>query len=40
MYFPENLIKIMITAALACIAIGAVILIALLIIDIRNKKLW
>jgi hypothetical protein len=40
MYFPERLISILIIAALACIAVGAVILIVLLINDLRNKKLW
>jgi len=40
MYFPEKLISIMIVTALAMIAVGAVALIILLIIDIRNKKIW
>jgi preprotein translocase subunit Sss1 len=40
MYFPEKFISTMIIAALAFIAVGAIILIVLLIHDIRNKKLW
>lgn len=40
MYFPENFISIMITVALAYIAVGVLIMIVLLINDIRNKKLW
>lgn len=40
MYFPEKLISTIILAALACIAVGAVVLIILLIDDLRNNKLW
>ncbi len=40
MYFPEQLINIIIVAALAFIGIGAISLIILLIHDIRNNKLW
>lgn len=40
MYFPEKLISLMIIAALAFIAVGAIVLIVLLIVDIRKKSLW
>lgn len=40
MYFPEKLISMIIMAALALIGVGAIVLIVLLIIDLRNKRLW
>jgi len=40
MYFPEKLLSILIVTALICIAVGAVVLIALVIDDVRKDKLW
>ena len=40
MYFPEKFISTLIMAALACIAIGALTLIILMIDDVRKNKLW
>jgi hypothetical protein len=40
MYFTETLVGSMITGSLIFISVTVVVLVALLIMDIKNKKLW
>jgi hypothetical protein len=40
MYFSETLVDSMITGSLIFISVAVVVLVTLLIMDIKNKKLW
>lgn len=40
MYFPEIFLSILIVVALVGISVAAIVLVALLIKDIKSKKLW
>ncbi|GAA0549778.1 hypothetical protein GCM10009415_34640 [Chitinophaga japonensis] len=40
MYFTESFVSVMIIGALILISIAVIVLLALLITDIKNKKLW
>jgi|GEM_PF-5565004 len=40
MYFTESFVSVMIIFALIVISVAVIVLLALLITDIKNKKLW
>ena len=40
MYFPEGFVSLIVILALFLIGAAAIMLLVLLIIDIKNKKVW
>ena len=40
MNFPQPFFKILILAAIALMALGAITLVVMLLIDVKNKRIW
>ncbi len=40
MNFPQPFFKILILASIALMALGAVILVVMLLFDVKNKRIW